>query len=138
MFWFLTSLLCSSCCGVAHHQPPVPAIYYRNNLGQDLLDPATLGHFNRGNIYFKWMNLNGSIGTGAPYTIDQTTIRPDLPYLPNGYRFLIDPTSFKDNNGNIGIISGNTAVVYIQLSTSDTDTVTFTYAGATLQKFLYI
>ena len=126
--YFLTMgwLLGSCTCDIQPTRPSSPYIYYRNNKGQDLLDPSTVGYFGQNGLIISYTNPDGTPGSQYlnVYKLPFLSSSSSVSYLPDGHYVTIDPFGI-DYKGNSGIVTGNTCIVYIQLSALDTDTLTF-------------
>ena len=131
MSWLLSSCNCGDTMPVT---PASPDIYYHNSKGQDLLDPATAGYIGQSGLTLSFLAPDKTMGSQSINAVLFNSTSTS--YLPNGYCLSINPFLL-NYQGNSSIVTGNTCVIYIQLSTSDTDTLTFDYSNQTLTKFYF-
>lgn len=134
VYFVIVLFLCTACPSPLPQKLPVPAIYYHNSLGHDLLDAATPGYF--GGVTISWVNHDGTPGS-APAIVYRRAVSSAPSFLPAGYCLSVNPATLIDNNGNSGIIYANMCTVFIHLTKADTDTIGFTYAGSSLKSFYY-
>jgi len=115
----LVGLSMTACPG-PYHGPNVVyriCIYYKNNKGENLFDPATSGHFDRSKVM-----LNGD-KTG--FTIDSTRSNSKL---PRGFALSFIPSQGVSGNNALDIIAVNDAII---------DTLSSRYSGETLTSCTY-
>ena len=134
-FLFLLLLGMATSCWLGSavpKKPQQPYIYYHDAQGKDRLEPATPYSFD--SVMISWINRDGKPSTmrGVIYKIAGNGRD-----LPTENALLIDPLTLTDDKGNNGIIDNNTCTVFIGVTKTDTDTITFNYAGNTLKSFYY-